>query len=123
MSTIESLLKMMLSSLDDDNRSTRNYVCKLFLVILSTYGVKLDKDQLHKLYPEFVKRLDDQSEEIRFEIIDVFRVYVASLNQNYDTVLYQAHLQTIYENILLYLDDSNLEIQLKIFGSYIFICS
>ncbi len=118
MTTIESLLKMMLSSLDDDNRSTRSYVCKLFLIILSSYGKALDKDQLHKLYPEFIKRLDDQSEDIRFEIIRVFHVYIDSLNQNYDNVLYQAHLQTIFENVLLYLDDPNLEIQLKIFSNY-----
>jgi dynein assembly factor 5, axonemal len=116
MSTIESLIKMMMSSLDDDNRSTRSYVCKLFLLILGLYGKKLDKDQLHKLYPEFIKRLDDQSEEIRFEIIKVFNIYIESLNQDYDIILYQAHLQTIYENILLYLDDPNLEIQLKIFS-------
>jgi dynein assembly factor 5 len=121
MTTIESLLKMMLSSLDDDNRSTRSYVCKLFLIILSSYGKALDKDQLHKLYPEFIKRLDDQSEDIRFEIIRVFHVYIDSLNQNYDNVLYQAHLQTIFENVLLYLDDPNLEIQLKIFSNYFFI--
>ncbi len=118
MTTIESLLKMMLSSLDDDNRSTRSYVCKLFLIILSSYGKALDKDQLHKLYPEFIKRLDDQSEDIRFEIIRVFHVYIDSLNQNYDNVLYQAHLQTIFENVLLYLDDPNLEIQLKIFSNF-----
>jgi dynein assembly factor 5 len=121
MTTIESLLKMMLSSLDDDNRSTRSYVCKLFLIILSSYGKALDKDQLHKLYPEFIKRLDDQSEDIRFEIIRVFHVYIDSLNQNYDNVLYQAHLQTIFENVLLYLDDPNLEIQLKIFSNYFFV--
>ena len=50
MTTIETLLKMILSSLDDDNRSTRNYVCKLFLIILNSYGKELDKDHLHKLY-------------------------------------------------------------------------
>lgn len=109
---------MMVSSLDDDNRSTRNYVCKLFFIVLSLYGSKLDKDQLHKLYPEFIKRLDDQSEEIRFETIRVLQVYVQSLNHNYDKVLYQAHLQFIFENILLYLDDPNLNIQQKIFGNY-----
>lgn len=118
MSTIDNLIKMMLSSLDDDNRSTRNYVCKLFLIILSSYGKQLDKDQLHKLYPEFIKRLDDQSEEIRFEILKVFQVYMDSLNQNYDIVLYQAHLQTIYENVLLYLDDPSIDIQLRIFSKY-----
>lgn len=115
-STLNELLKMMLSSLDDDNRQTRLYVCKIFYIILNSYGKIFDKDQLHKLYVEFIKRLDDQMEEIRKEILNVFFVYVDCLNKDYDKVLYQAHAQTIYQNLLLYLDDPNMEIQTKVFG-------
>ena len=49
----------------------------------------------------------------------LFNIYIESLNQDYDIILYQAHLQTIYENVLLYLDDPNLEIQLKIFSKFL----
>ncbi|CAF0872331.1 unnamed protein product [Brachionus calyciflorus] len=113
---LDKLLKTMLSCLDDDNKSTRLYVSRIFLMILNYYGKILDKDQLHKLYTEFIKRLDDQSDEIRMEILKVFFVYFECLNQDYDKILYQAHLQAIYENLLLYLDDSNIDFQLKIFN-------
>ncbi|RNA10266.1 dynein assembly factor axonemal-like, partial [Brachionus plicatilis] len=112
--SIDKLLKMMLSSLDDDNKSTRLYVSRVFIIILNNYGKSLEKDQLHKFYPEFIKRLDDQSEEIRVEILKIFYLYFSCLNQNYDKILYQAHLQVIYENLLLYLDDTNEDFQLKI---------
>ncbi len=109
----------MISILDDENKSTRLYVCKIYFFILKYFGNILEKDQLHKLYPEFIKRLDDQHEDIRFEILNVFWVYMDSLKKNYDNNLYQSHLQMIYENILLYLDDSNKEIQLRVFGKFI----
>lgn len=115
--SVDKLIKMMLSSLDDDNKSTRLYVSRVFLMTLDYYGHRLDKDQLHKLYPEFIKRLDDQSDEIRQEILKIFYVYFSCLNQNYDKILYQAHLQMIFENLLLYLDDGNEEFQLKILSN------
>lgn len=115
--SIDKMIKMLLSTLDDDNKSTRLYVARVFLMALDYYGHRLDKDQLHKLYPEFIKRLDDQSEEIRLEILKIFYVYFSCLNQNYDKILYQAHLEMIFENLLLYLDDANQEFQIKILSN------
>jgi len=115
-STIEGLLTLLTSVLDDDNKTTRLYVCKIYYIILKHFGKELSKDDLHKLYPEFIKRLDDANEEVRFEILSVFFVYMESLKANYDKVLYGAHLQMIFENILLYLDDSNLDIQSRVFS-------
>ena len=119
LSTLEQLVKLMVSILDDDNKNTRLYVCKIYLILLKNFGNILEKDLLHKLYPEFIKRLDDQNEDIRFEILNVFWVYLESLNVNYDKILYQAHLQMIFENILLYLDDSNADMQLKVFSKFV----
>lgn len=117
--TIENLLTLLVSVLDDDSKATRLYVCKIYHVILKHFGGLLSKDHLHKFYPEFIKRLDDSSEEIRIEILNVFSVYMKSLDSDYDNVLYGAHLQFIFENILLYLDDANHEIQLKVFGKFL----
>jgi dynein assembly factor 5 len=123
---LDELAKTILTCLDDDNKSTRLYACNIFLNILCNYGQSYDNDKLHRLYPEFIKRLDDQSDDIRHEIIKVFNRYYTCLNTNnngaYDKVLYQAHLQTIFENLILYLDDSNLDIQSKIFGKLILFC-
>ena len=115
-SSVENLLKLMSSTLDDDNKLTRLYVCKIIARLLTFYGRALDKDQLHKLYPELIKRLDDHSEEIRIEILKLFGIYVDCLNNNYDQVLYQAQLHVIFENLLLYLDDSSPKIQKRVLG-------
>ncbi len=114
LSTIEGLLTLLTSVLDDDNKTTRLYVCKIYYIILKYFGQKLSKDDLHKLYPEFIKRLDDANEEVRYEVLSVFFVYMESLKENYDKILYGAHLQMIFENILLYLDDSNTDVQLRV---------
>lgn len=117
--TIEGLITQLIGVLDDDNKSTRLYVCKIYYIILKHFGKMLSKDLLHKLYPEFIKRLDDANDEIRLEILAVFTVYMDSLNSNYDNVLYGAHLQMIFENVLLYLDDSNPDVQQKVFSKLI----
>lgn len=121
--TIDSLKKMMLSCLDDDNKSTRLYASKILVILLTNYGRALDFDELHKLYPEFIKRLDDQSNEVRLEILKGFNVYFECFKgRNYDKILYKAHLQNIFENLLLYLDDPNSDFQLKILGMSLFYC-
>ena len=116
--SVENVVKLMTATLDDDNKLTRLYVCKILSLVLNSFGQMLDKDQLHKLYPELIKRLDDHSEEIRVEVLRLFSIYVHSLNNNYDPILYQAHLQVIFENLLLYLDDTSEKIQLSVLGKY-----
>jgi dynein assembly factor 5, axonemal len=120
---------MVNSTLDDDNKSTRLYVCELLHAILRLYGQSslMSVDLLHTLYPELIKRLDDQSDEIRMKTLDVFSLYVECLSCNggptspggggvYNSVLYQAHTQFIYENLILYLDDENASVRTKVIG-------
>lgn len=123
--TLDSFTKQILACLDDDNKTTRLYACKIFVIALTYFGQLLSIDQLHKFYLEFIKRLDDQNDDIRFEILRVFQVYFSCLNRSgYDKVLYKAHVQNIYENLLLYLDDNNKDFQLKILSMPLFfICS
>lgn len=119
--SIDTLTKQVLACLDDDQKSTRLYACKIFSTVLDTQlADTLSNDQLHKFYVEFIKRLDDQSDEIRAEMINVFRGYFKCLTKSgtYDKILYKAHLENIFENLLLYLDDTDQTFQLKIFGKY-----
>lgn len=119
--TLATLVKMIQACLDDDNKETRLNSCYSFYNVLDKYGKQITVDELHKLYLDFIKRLDDQNEAIRLAIIQVFKKYSECLKSHgaYDKVLYQAHVQTIDENLILYLDDSNAQIQSNIFGKLI----
>lgn len=121
-STVDVLTKQVLSCLDDDQKPTRLYACKIFTSVLSSQlSTQLANDQLHKFYVEFIKRLDDQSEEIRAEMVKVFHAFFNCLTKSgtYDKLLYKAHLQYIYENLLLYLDDADPSFQTKILSNFL----
>lgn len=115
--TVDVLTKQVLACLDDDQKPTRLYACKIFSRLLGyRHADALSLDQLHKFYVEFIKRLDDQSDEIRVEVVNVFQAYFGCLTKSgtYDKLLYKAHLENIFENLLLYLDDTDHSFQLKI---------
>ena len=61
----------MLSTLDDENKLTRVYTCKILNILFINY--KLTIDELHKMYAEMLKRLDDSCEDIRLIMIDAFK--------------------------------------------------
>lgn len=106
----------MLSTLDDDNKNTRFYSAKIIKILLKLYKGKISLDELHKMYTELLKRLDDNSEDIRFEALNIFQIYFENLNSfgSYDKILYQAHLQVLYQGLLIHLDDPNQIIQEKV---------
>ena len=107
----------MTATLDDENKLTRLYTSKIIKIILGVYKHKIDMDKLHKMYPEIMKRLDDNSEDIRFETLNLLDVYFQNLNTgSYDKILYQAHLKALYEGLLIHLDDANVKIQEKVLG-------
>jgi dynein assembly factor 5 len=118
--TVDAILKQMLSTLDDENKLTRVYTCKILNIILINNNNKLTLDQLHKMYTEMIKRLDDNSEEIRLLMIDAFKSYFQNIKTHhfdkYDKVLYQAHLEAIYQGLIIHLDDPNPAIQENIRG-------
>lgn len=109
----------MLATLDDENKLTRQYTCKILNILLINHRIELD--QLHKMYIEMLKRLDDNSEDIRVATIDMFNAYFQNIIinhlNNYDKILYQAHLEAIYQGLLIHLDDPNPAIQESILGN------
>lgn len=47
------------SVMDDDNQQTRLVSCRVMTRWLRLLGRSLDKDRLHGLYPDLLKRMDD----------------------------------------------------------------
>ncbi len=108
----------MLATLDDENKQTRVYTCRILKILYETHKTQLSSEQLNQMYTELLKRLDDSSDEIRNLILDIFDVYFKLLiSKDYDKVLYQAHIQVIYQGLLIHLDDTNQNIQDKTFGN------
>ncbi|EDV28055.1 uncharacterized protein TRIADDRAFT_53253 [Trichoplax adhaerens] len=62
---LDEILTKVKSCIDDDNQSTRLISCKVLHKLLQICETKLDADALHNLYPDLLKRLDDNNNEIR----------------------------------------------------------
>ena len=80
---VEDLLTQMLSTLEDDNKSTRVASCRVLAQLFSSYGDLLDQDRLHNVYPKLLKRLDDSSDDIRVEVTCTFSAYFAGFKVHF----------------------------------------
>ncbi|XP_014783487.1 dynein axonemal assembly factor 5 [Octopus bimaculoides] len=107
------LLPQILSSMEDDNKSTRLISCRVLTRLLEnmTACQQIDYDTLHKIYPHLLKRLDDACDDIRVVVATTFLAYFDAFSDDYDTDLYKAHLEVMYQGLLLHLDDSEKSIQ------------
>ncbi|PVD38342.1 hypothetical protein C0Q70_00954 [Pomacea canaliculata] len=107
----EELITQMITTMDDDNKSTRLISCRVLTRTFDTMGNALDQDRLHNLYPELLKRLDDSSDEIRMMVTRTFLAYFDCFQNKYDVGLYRAHLEALYKGLLVHLDDPEEKIQ------------
>lgn len=107
----EELITQIITTMDDDNKSTRLISCRVMTRTFETLGPALDQDRLHNLYPELLKRLDDSSDEIRIMVTRTFLAYFDCFQDKYDRSLYSAHLEAIYKGLLVHLDDPEQQIQ------------
>eukprot|EP00040_Diaphanoeca_grandis_P015851 m.81391 g.81391 ORF g.81391 m.81391 type:complete len:844 (-) comp25414_c0_seq1:127-2658(-) len=115
---IPSLLPQMVACLDDDYSETRHTVCKVLeqLLIVNrdnfTSGTP-GYDQLHTLYPELLKRLDDNSDDIRLASLKTWLAFAECMaHKPYNESLYQAHAQAMFKGLLIHLDDSSETVQI-----------
>lgn len=112
----EELITQMITTMDDDNKSTRLISCRVLTRTFDTMGNALDQDRLHNLYPELLKRLDDSSDEIRMMVTRTFLAYFDCFQNKYDVGLYRAHLEALYKGLLVHLDDPEEKIQEGVLG-------
>lgn len=105
------MYKHMTSCLDDYNETTRMMSIKVILKLLQVCHAAIEVDQLHVIYPELLKRMDDSVDENRIVTCYAFSAYFKALPANYDINFYQAHLEFIYKTLLIHLDDPRENIQ------------
>ncbi|KAI4822332.1 hypothetical protein KUCAC02_007886, partial [Chaenocephalus aceratus] len=61
--------------------------------------------------PVLLKRLDDSSEEVRSVALQALGLWLSSLTKDYPPELYATHLQLLFQQLLLYLDDPDDSVQ------------
>lgn len=65
---------------------------------------------------ELLKRLDDGSEEVRSAALVALKLWLSSLTKEYDPKFYAAHLQFLFQQLLLFLDDPDSSVQEQVLG-------
>ncbi|CAJ1075034.1 dynein assembly factor 5%2C axonemal [Xyrichtys novacula] len=107
----EKLLPLVLSALDEDSQMSRLFACRSLSVIIKLIGTALHPEALNKIYPELLKRLDDSSEEVRGVSLQALGLWMSGLTKEYNPEFYSAHLQLLFQQLLLHLDDPDSSVQ------------
>ncbi|XP_008282012.1 HEAT repeat-containing protein 2 [Stegastes partitus] len=107
----EKLSPQVLSSLDEDSQMSRMLACRSLCAILRLVGTSLSHEALNKIYPELLKRLDDSSEEVRSVALQALSLWLSSLTKDYSLDFCTPHLQLLFQQLLLHLDDPDSSVQ------------
>lgn len=65
---------------------------------------------------ELLKRLDDSSEEVRAAALQALGQWLSNLSKDYDPEFMVSHLQLLFQQLLLHLDDHEASVQENVFG-------
>uniref|UniRef100_A0AAZ3S680 Dynein axonemal assembly factor 5 n=1 Tax=Oncorhynchus tshawytscha TaxID=74940 RepID=A0AAZ3S680_ONCTS len=109
--TEERLSPQVLSALEEDSQLSRLLACRSLSTLLKLIGPSLHPDALNNIYPEVLKRLDDSSEEVRGVALRALGLWLASLGKDYNSQLYSQHLEVLFQQLLLHLDDPDSHVQ------------
>ncbi|KAF3700181.1 Dynein assembly factor 5, axonemal [Channa argus] len=101
----EKLRPQVLSALEEESQMGRLFACRSLSTILRLIGTSLHPEALNKIYPELLKRLDDSSEEVRSVALQALGLWLSSLTKDYSPELCAPHLQLLFQQLLLHLDD------------------
>ncbi|KAL4658134.1 dynein assembly factor 5, axonemal [Arapaima gigas] len=107
----EKLTPQVLACLDEDSQLSRLMACRSLAALLSLIGKHLHADTLNKIYPELLKRLDDSSEEVRATALKALGLWLSCLGKDYDTQVYRPHLEFLFQQLLLHMDDPDSHVQ------------
>ncbi|XP_028267789.1 dynein assembly factor 5, axonemal [Parambassis ranga] len=107
----EKLCPRVLSALEEDSQLSRLLACRSLSAILRLIGASLHHEALNKIYPELLKCLDASSEEVRDVALQALGLWFSSLTDNYNPELCAPHLQLLFQQLLLHLDDPDSSVQ------------
>ncbi|XDV12491.1 hypothetical protein PO909_001155 [Leuciscus waleckii] len=112
----ETLSTQLISALEEDSKLARLLACRSLHSLLKLTTQQLSTDSLNKIYPELLKRVDDSSEDVRLEALKSLSTWFSSLGKNYDTHSCRPHLEFLFQQLLLYMDDPDTKVQDSVLG-------
>uniref|UniRef100_A0A3P8W8T4 Dynein axonemal assembly factor 5 n=1 Tax=Cynoglossus semilaevis TaxID=244447 RepID=A0A3P8W8T4_CYNSE len=112
----EKLRPTLLSSLEEHSQMSRLFACRSLSTVLRLIGNRLHCEAFNKIYPELLKRLDDSSEEVRAAALQALGQWLSNLSKDYDPEFMVSHLQLLFQQLLLHLDDHEASVQENVFG-------
>lgn len=65
---------------------------------------------------ELLKRLDDSSEDVRGVALQALGLWLSSLTGDYNPEHFTPHLQLLFQQLLLHLDDPDSSVQGRVLG-------
>ncbi|XP_006889782.1 PREDICTED: HEAT repeat-containing protein 2 [Elephantulus edwardii] len=106
-----TLMPHMVTSLEEDSQMTRLLSCRIIDLFLQTSGDQNNPEQLIKVYPELLKRLDDVSSEVRMAALTTLVTWLRCIRDDDSKSYYQSNTQHLYRELLVYLDDPEPAVQ------------
>ncbi|KAJ0058112.1 hypothetical protein NL108_007385, partial [Boleophthalmus pectinirostris] len=107
----EKLTPQVLSALEEDSQMARLLACRSMSIILRLVGPSLPPEALNKIYPELLKRLDDSNDDVRTVALEALGLWLCGLSKDYSPELFAPHLQLLFQQLLLHLDDHDNAVQ------------
>ncbi|XP_076838307.1 dynein axonemal assembly factor 5 [Brachyhypopomus gauderio] len=104
----------LLSALEEESPLSRVMACRGLHSLINLTAPCLHPDTLNKIYPELLKRVDDSSEEVRVEALKVLSAWFSGLGRDYEPAAHRPHLEFLLQQLLLYLDDPDQQVQLLV---------
>ncbi|KAI5221447.1 dynein axonemal assembly factor 5 [Manis pentadactyla] len=101
----ETLMPQILTTLEEDSPTTRLVSCRIIDIFLKNPGGVINPDKFIKIYPELLKRLDDVSSDVRLAAASALVTWLARIRNEDGRSFYQSHVQFLYKELLVYLDD------------------
>ncbi|XP_061079679.1 dynein axonemal assembly factor 5 [Conger conger] len=105
------LTPRVLAALDEDSQTSRLLASRSLLTLLRLIGPNLHPDCLNTIYPELLKRADDSSQEVRSVCLSALGCWFSSVGQSYDRQVCGPHLQLLFQQLLLHMDDPEGSVQ------------
>ncbi|XP_073504143.1 dynein axonemal assembly factor 5 [Phyllobates terribilis] len=105
------LMPPVLSTLEEDSKTSRLVSCRIIKALLGICGPHLDPDKLNTIYPEIVKRLDDASDEVRITAAKTLNLWFKFIDDRYERTTNRGHLEFLYRCLLVHLDDTDATLQ------------